>query len=364
MITLTPAENQARQRFRKLGAIFIDHPHYSPVYREVRMSVALAGADEEVPCVQLTGPPGVGKSTLKRKLVADFPRRKSARTIRLPRQPPARCDHVPIVRISMPEKPTVKALVRAGLKEIGDPTWSSGNELSILNDRFDRFVGACGTMAILIDDAHRAVDAGGVVESAHIAEWLTARHSANPVVMILGGLGRTKHLFDKDLQLARRWDEELRLEPYRWLQDDGQPHKDQGSFIAILQQFRDLSPVQFDSALDVETDDVAYRFIYASRGLIGLVKKILKRAVMILAADDDTDGVITLPLLEAAYHQAIRGELRQPHNAFAETFTPNLKEPPPALDDDHLLLPSPERRRRAKSRKMRNSEALVRLRKG
>lgn len=361
MNQISPIEATTKQRYAQLGSIFIDHPHYSPVYQELRLTLLMSGCDEEPPCVHLTGPPGVGKTTLKRKLFQEFRTRRGAHVIKLPRQPRIRCDHVPLLRMSMPEKPTVKALLRTGLRALGDSEWDRGNELTILNDRFDAYVEACGVLGILIDDAHRAVDGAGVVTGAHIAEWLTARYNKSRIVLILAGLGRTKFLFHEDLQLARRWNQELRLEPYKWVDDEGGPHGDQAAFIAILRKFRDLSPVPFDREVDVDSDEMAYRCLYASHGLIGLLKKILKAAIFEIALADKPFPTINLALLERAYDKAVRGELRQPDNPFRKSFTPKLSDPPPPLRDDSLLLPPREVLQQEKTRRQRNAHTIGKL---
>lgn len=364
MTHLTPQELLARSRFSDMGGIFVDHPHYTPTYSRLRLGVAMAGSDEEVPGMLLTGPPGAGKTTSKLKLEEEFPRRRKARTVKLPRQPAARCDHIPFLHFRAPSAPTVKSFVAAALKAIGDPNWDQSIEEHRLNARFDTYVEACGVLAILIDDAQRVVDAGGVAMALHLAEWLTERHSANPVVFILAGLGRIKHLFKEDAFLARRWDAELRLEPYYWITADGEPHDDQDGFIAILKQFREFSPLPFDVSVDIEDEAIAYRFIYASRGLIGLVKKILKKAMMLVALDDQAPFLITLPLLARAYDEAVGGELRLPQNAFYADFTPNISQAPPPLLDDHLLLPPAAAQRRQMTRRMRDDRARAALRKG
>jgi hypothetical protein len=357
------SEAEGRLQFSALSSIFIEHRRYAAAYRRVRMAVILGGDDEEAPCLQLSGPPGVGKSTIKRKLLVDFPKRPSARKVKVPRGPPIRCDHIPVLAFNMPTNPTVKSILREGLRELGDPEWT-GQDDSLLTDRFDRFVAACGTRAILIDEAHRAVDRGGVVVSANIAEWLTARHSANSVSLVLVGLGRLKHLFTADLQLARRWDSEFRLEPYDWRDGaDGTPGDDQLIFMGIVDAFVELSPIPFEGDLDPHDECMAFRFYYASRGVIGLLKKILKHSVRLIA-EEGLQPVISLPLLERSYDEAIRGELRAPRNPFAADFDPISTPPPPPLLDDRLLLPSPERRRREKSKKVRNDEVRAALQKG
>lgn len=356
MLDFTPEELIARARFTDIGAIFIDHPRYTPIYQRLRLAVALGGTDDEVPAIQLTGPAGGGKTTTGRKLEQQFRRRKNARTIKLPRQPVAKCDYVPFLMFTCPGKPTVASLVASGLKAIGDPNWDQGLKEPRLNARFDAFVEACDVLAIFIDEAHRAVDREGVVVAAHIAEWLTDLHKAHRVVLILAGLGRIKYLFEDDIQLTRRWDAALRIAPYQWLDDVGAPHEDQDAWIAILRRFRDLSPIPFDLALDVEQDEVAYRFIYAARGVIGLVKKILKKAIMLIAIDADRPLLITLPLLERAYDEGVQGEMRAPFNAFSEAFVPDIRAPLPPLIDDRVRLPTPKARGRRQRKKARRDE--------
>lgn len=186
--------------YRDMSAIFVEHPKHEAALAAARSAVLLSAQDDEAPCLQISGPPGVGKSTLRAKLLVEFPRQRRARVLDLPRQPGFLADYVPLLAFDMPTRPTVKTVAKAMLRALRDPEWERGDEFS-LTCKVDLFIEACGTQGILIDEAHRAIDRGGVVIAANLAEWLTARHSANPTSLILLGLGRVKHLFRDDLQL-------------------------------------------------------------------------------------------------------------------------------------------------------------------
>lgn len=230
----------------------------------------------------------------------------------------------------MPPQPTVKSLGREMLRLLGDAEWYRGDEFMV-GDRVDRYLEGCGTAAILIDDAQRAVDRTGVVVSEKLVDWLKERHERHGVSLVLLGLGRLRYLFEVDAQIERRWDAELRLEPYKWGLNDDSDLSDRADFIGVLVSFSELSPLPFE--LDVRDQDVAFRFYYATRGLTGYLAKLLQMAMRIARRGEE--NCVSADLLERAFERAFRRELHNMSNPFSSGFELRL---PPALGDDRILI--------------------------
>lgn len=315
--------------YAKIDAIFINHPKFAHAYGEVRDLVELP-VTLTAPCVHVSGPSGVGKSTLKNRMKAEFPPELGGAEVRLLGGVRMVTDRHQVLSIRMPSSPTVKGLAREMLIAYGDELWSRGDEYT-LGDRVDRYIEASGTRVILIDEAQRAVERSGTVVSDKLIDWIKSRHETNSVGFVLLGLGSLRHLFEADRQIERRWDAEIRLEPYRWYLPNGSPDlTGQDDFIALLATFRDLCPAAF--AFDVEDDEVAFRFFYLSRGLIDGVKKVLLKCARLMKRNGKQ--VIDFALLEEAANGAFRLEAHGMQNPFSEDFIPTA---PPPLEDDYEI---------------------------
>ena len=203
---------KSKSALSEFDSIFIKHPAFDEVVSEVEEALALHGKIRETPNLYITGPSGIGKSTLKDKLRESHPRVPNSRKVKLSNGTEAICDYVPLVCVEMPSQPTVITLARQILKDIGDPDWDKGDRKS-LTDRVELYVPACGVRGIVIDEAQRAVDRDGVVRREDLAEWLKERHNKLNVSFFLLGMGRVRYLFDHDDQIDRRWDEELPMAP-------------------------------------------------------------------------------------------------------------------------------------------------------
>lgn len=339
-----------REAYRAIDALFVNHTVFANAIDEIRDLIELSPV-VTAPCIHVSGPAGIGKSTLMHRIKTEYPPVKDGALVSLPNGLSTVADQYRLLVLEMPESPTVKSLAREILKAYGDELGGRGDEY-MLSDRVDRFIAASQTSAILIDEAQRAIERPGTVVSDKLIDWIKSRHGANSVGIVLLGLGRLRHLFEIDRQIERRWDAEIRLEPYRWVSRDGSDDLEgQANFIGLLAKFRDLSPLQFD--FDIEDDDVAFRFFYISRGLVGNVKKLLLKSVRLLRRTQTS--TLDFPLLRLATDEAFRLEANGMQNPFAPDFVRSL---PPPLEDDYTMVIT---KRGAKPTKGRRKKDLARL---
>ncbi len=346
------------EAYARIDAISINHPKFSEVRAEVRDLIDLPQT-RTAPCIHVSGPSGVGKSTLKDRIQMEYPPERGGAKVQLLGGVRMIADRYRVLVVRMPSSPTVKALAREILKAYGDQLWNRGDEYT-LGDRVDRYIAASQTKAILIDEAQRAVERSGTVVSDKLIDWIKSRHETNSVAFVLLGLGSLRHLFEADRQIERRWDAEIRLELYRWFRKDGSLNfSGQDNFITLLATFRDLSPIKFE--FDVEDEEVAFRFFYLSRGLVDGVKKLLLKSARLMKRH----GTQTLDfgLLEKAAEGAFRLEANGMQNPFALDFIPSS---PPPLEDDYEIRMAKSRVktssvRRPASKKRRNQAVISQL---
>lgn len=338
-----------------IDSLYVEHPIFQKALEEVEAALGLHGLASVLPNLQISGVSGVGKTTLVEKIMARYRPTINGRCFELADSGEARCDEVPLLKVDMPVKPSVETLARAVLKAYGDPKHGSGDMRSV-QERVEIFTYAMNTKAVLIDEAQRAVDRRGVIVKAEIAFWLQEFYENNYVSLIVVGLGRTNYLFEQDTQVERRWDAEIRMNPYSW----GRAKEDTASrlqFIALLTAFQSNFPLDWPEELSLEDDNNCMRFFYASRGVIGLMKKLfnsLLRLVMHLGLTS-----VTLDDFRAAFDRAFRKGMSPAslQNPFSPGWEPCL--PPDLSDDTKLIVPQRKFRSTAREKKAAVTHALT-----
>jgi hypothetical protein len=258
-------------------------------------------------------------------------------------------DHIPIVCVRLQSQPTVSVVASDILKRYGDPSFEKGKPYN-LSCRVDRYICACDTHVLLIDESQRIVDRGGVVASEDLLNWLVDRKEATNVQVIFVGLGRLRHLIDKDDSTERRLNRSLRLEPYPWPAGEGlEDESDQLSYVGAVQSI--LTQTRMTLELDFEKDLDCYRTWYAGRGALGYWMKILERMATLREMEGSESRSFSIQDLQAAYDSAFGdGQV----NPFTKNFS--LSNRPLELSDDTVPLPPTEVRRRQKTKAQRQHE--------
>lgn len=369
---MTSSTTHKHAEYQRFSEAFLPHQRFMNAYYAVIDAISYSGIEDEPPCLHITGPAGVGKTTLKNKLGVEYPVIADGRKIVSPGSPDLTTNSVPLLQFDFPPNPTVISVAQAILRAYGDPRWNKGDRAN-LTYRVDLAIVSSGTVALLGDEAQRMVDRNGIVVKDELLDWIKERHARNRCVIVLLGLGRLRHLFERDAQIERRWDAEIRLEPYRWLMNDGKPDvDDQANFIAIVQALQNVSPIPFsrdlqmDQATETEVDLIALRFFFASQGLIGRLKKLHKMALREFKRENVGDSKIDLPLLKQAYAAAFGRQSVRLQNPFDSSWTPffadgSIQLPAPVEDD---TAPLHVARRSRPTKKQIKNDLRQSLRKG
>lgn len=271
---------------RLVDTILVPHTAFQVGQRRMTqcMDYARAGAQEPV-CMALIGESRTGKSRGIEAFMRDHP------TVRLPEG-----IRMSVLYISVPSRPTVKALAELGLFHLGAADWERGTE-NAKTTRLVSLMRACGVMVLVLDEFHHFYDKSSHKVQHHVADWLKNLLADTKVALVVSGLPSLRSVVDQNEQLAGRFLSPVPMPRFNWLNDD---HREEWQ--AILGAFTEGLGTQFDLP-SLDGDELALRMFCATGGLMGYLTMTLRQAVW--NAVDANRRVINLKDLEVAHGEAV-----------------------------------------------------------
>jgi hypothetical protein len=167
--------------------------------------------------------------------------------------------------------------------------------------RVHRLIKRCKVQIIFVDEFQhlRDKDTQKVVHA--IADFLKDVINQSHVPMILAGkLGEAESILMANSQLDRRVGTSLVLEPFEW--DRSRPEKTIKEFRTLMRDIDRALPLDLS---DLQNEEMAFRFFYASDGYLGWIMEIIREAA--IRAIDTNSHCLHMPLLAAAYEARIAG---------------------------------------------------------
>lgn len=231
-------------------------------------------------------------------------------------------DRVIVLRIETPVPATIKDLVSEMLNALGDQKADQGGNIGRKTRRLIKLLKKCGVELIIIDEFQHFLDArrGNVLKL--VVHWLKNFMNKIPIPIVLVGLPTSEKALLEDEQLNNRISERIRIEPFGW-----EEASQKMEFKRLLYEIDQSLP--FDELIGFNKGDMPLRFYDASKGILGHLTKLIRKAALIsIKAGEPT---IYIETLEAVWEKSIKSSIMNTVNPFS------IKEQ--ICDDDRKILP-------------------------
>jgi len=280
------------QRIDMVEHILLEHERFNTLYKRIDYCARFGTEIESKnpPCLAILGNTGAGKTTLVDTWLANAP---------LQAMETPEGSIIPYLYVLVPSSPKKKGAAAAFLGALHDPNPSRGTEWDMIR-RIHNLIKRCRVKVIFVDEFQHLMDKDTQLVVHAIADFLKDIINQAHVPMILTGkLGEAEPILLANSQLDRHVGTPLILQPFEW--DRSRPE--------TIKEFRTLMR-DIDRALpldssDLQNEEMAFRFYYASDGYLGWIMEIIREAA-IKAIDTDCH-CLNMPLLAAAYEARLAG---------------------------------------------------------
>lgn len=280
------------QRIDMVEHILLEHERFNTLLARIDYCARFGGEIEtkNPPCLAILGDTGAGKTTLVDTWLEKAPLRAMET---------AEGSIIPYLYVLVPSSPKKKGAVAAFLRALHDPNPSRGTEWDMIS-RVHRLIKRCQVRVIFVDEFQHLFEKDTQKVAHAIADFLKdVSNQAHVPLILTGMLGEAEPILEANSQLGRRVGTPLVLRPFEW--DRNRPE--------TIKEFRTLMR-DIDRALpldlsNLQDEEMAFRFYYASEGYLGWIMEIIREAA-IRAIDTDCH-CLNMPLLAAAYEARLAG---------------------------------------------------------
>jgi len=265
--------------------ILVPHTAFAEASGRIERCFELAVDATEPVCIALIGESRTGKSRVLETCCLNHPSRRLDDGM-----------FVPIVRVKVQSKPTVKGLCELLLDALGAPDSHRGTEQEKTR-RLKVLWKKTQSRMLMVDEFQHFVDKTTWLVQHHVADWLKIFVDDLHCTLVVAGLPSCKAVIDQNEQLAGRFLAPIEMPRFSWGNIE-----ERREFKAILRTFHEALRADFDLP-QFHLDEMAFRWYCATGGLIGYLTKILRLVVSEAVADKRKQ--ITLIDLDQAHIRAV-----------------------------------------------------------
>lgn len=277
------------KKIADVNQIYAGYPLFNQILKDIEQchySAKNKGYDDP-DCLLLIGPTGAGKTTIYRTYAQNYPRRETDEG-----------SIVPIVYTPIPAPATVKGLVQAILKQLGDPLYDRGTTTTQTSRAYD-LLAACQVELILLDEFHHFIDRESNKILKNVCDWLKNLIINTRIPVVLFGLPESEKILTVDnWQLSRRFNYRHNLIPF--------PRNESGMqlFREFLSEIETQLPLEEKSELAENT--LSERIYYATDGTIAHVMTLIRKGTAL--AIENNLKKLDLEILNTIYHKHLKHE--------------------------------------------------------
>ena len=267
-----------------IDTILVPHKAFDYATKRIEQCYKTAETAFEPICLPLIGESRTGKTRALKNIEQKYPSNRLSSGL-----------NIPILRVKVPSKPTVKGLLEVLLHAVEDPLYKKDTEV-VKTLRLLTLIKHTQTRLIMLDDLQHFYDRGSNKVLHHLADWLKNFMDESKVGFILSGLPTIESVLNQNEQLAGRSSAPVKMPRFDWLVD-----RDRNEFVAILEAFQ-IGMCELEMPIFI-SEEMAFRFYCACGGLVGYLTKILRKAVE--DAYFEERNHITLAHLSDAFDAAV-----------------------------------------------------------
>lgn len=322
-----PWDYTLQEKLTLVKKLRIAYPAFTEAMAEVTEMIDLGDSALGFSGISIIGESGSGKTTLLETILERYPSYEDQdRTIR------------PAIMAKIPSVPSIKSIARLILAKLGDPlAYATRRQNDDLTKGIVTLLKECQTKVMLLDEINNFLQKKGRHDSVlDLSNWIKEIVDDSGVLIVLSALPIGEAVIQSNEQLQRRFSAPLYLE----LVNKESSTVNLGSFRGVLKEIDKKLPTMRRSSLHEE--NMAQRLFFASDGRIGLLMKLLRRAIRI--AHKKNAPQLDLVILEESFKKEIGDDGKGPLNPFNQAFVKRRLNKPGEIYAPKI--PSSEKARR------------------
>lgn len=249
------------ERKKLIAGIVIIHPRMNAILKKLHLCMQSSAYTREPQCMLVTGPAGVGKTTLIERFQSEY---LASNYI------PAKS--IPILRVEIPEKATIDSVAQEFLERLGDPMSHRGKTAQKIS-RLKKMLIDRNVRVVIIDEFQNVIDKKTQKAVHDISNFIKSLINQTKIPYFIFGMESCIRVLEEDPedQLRQRFSVRRTLEPFKWI-----PGERNSEVITLFSMINELLP--FEESSNLHEYDIALKLSIASRGRFRYIMKIIQSA--------------------------------------------------------------------------------------